>query len=52
MEIISNTMCSVCKKENKELVVFETKIVWFIPKDIIVCQSCISKAFRSFRKGK
>ncbi len=50
MEILKNYVCDVCKKSNTELVVLKTKFLWVVPKDIVVCQSCIAKAFRSFRK--
>ena len=44
--------CDVCDKYNAEVVEFKTKVLWFIPKNVLVCQTCISKAFRSFRKDK
>lgn len=52
MEVINNEVCSVCGLANSELVIFHTKILWFLPKEIDVCQKCISKAFRSFKKKK
>ena len=42
--------CSVCNNVNSELVIFDTKIYFFVPKKIYVCQTCISKAFRSLRR--
>lgn len=49
---VKNGNCDHCGKANKECAVF-TKRVWFVFKtDVVICQSCVSKAFRSFRKGK
>lgn len=43
--------CDKCKKENTEVAVFTKKILGFIPVKLQVCQSCISKVFKQFRKG-
>lgn len=43
--------CDKCKKENTEVAVFTKKILGFIPIKLQVCQSCISKVFKQFRKG-
>ena len=51
METIQNDVCDNCKKKNSELVVF-TKDIIFIPVRVKICQSCISKAFKSFNKNK
>lgn len=45
---VSKDVCSHCGKQNAECVEF--KLLWILKYK--VCQSCISKAFRSFSKGK
>lgn len=49
---IENKNCDHCGKANKECAVFNKKILWVFSVDVVICQSCISKAFRSFKKGK
>lgn len=44
--------CSQCNKENTEINIFSKKILWVFTVEVPVCQSCISKAFRQFKKGK
>ena len=43
--------CDNCKKENKEVAIFTKNILGFVPVKIQICQSCISKTFKSFTKG-
>ena len=43
--------CDVCEKDNKELLKLTDKGLFF-DSDIYVCQSCVSKWFRAFRKDK
>ena len=45
---IKNTYCNVCHVYNKETAVFPT-LLWF---KFRICQSCVSKLFQLFRKGK
>lgn len=49
MEIVNYDTCRNCQKENAELVVFKSE-GWLWTTDILICQTCISKAFRSFSK--
>lgn len=44
--------CSHCGKGNSECAVFEKKVLWIFTVEVPICQSCVSKAFRSFKKGK
>ena len=43
--------CNHCGKDNKEVAVFTKKILGFVPVKVRICQSCISKVFKQFRKG-
>ena len=44
--------CDHCGKENKEVAVFTKRIILGLFKvKVHVCQSCISKTFKSFTKG-
>lgn len=52
MKVTNDIPCLACGKDNKELVIFDTTIFKVLPKEIVICQSCISKAFRSFTKKK
>lgn len=44
--------CSQCNKLNSEVKVFTKKVLWVFTVEVPVCQSCLSKAFRLFKKGK
>lgn len=44
---VSKDVCSNCGKQNAECV--ELKLLWVLKYKL--CQSCVSKAFRSFKKG-
>ena len=44
--------CNNCGKDNKEVAVFHKKILGLFKVKVQVCQSCVSKAFRSFIRGK
>lgn len=46
---IKNGVCDNCHRLNDE--VLTIKKYWWMPK-VKLCQSCISRLFRSFRKGK
>ena len=46
--VIEKDVCSNCGKVNAECAKFS--LLWFFKYS--VCQACISKAFRSFSKGK
>ena len=43
--------CDNCKKENTEVAVFNKKILGLFNVKVQVCQSCVSKTFKSFIKG-
>lgn len=43
--------CDNCKKENTEVAIFTKKILGLFKVKVQVCQSCISKVFKQFRKG-
>lgn len=43
--------CDHCGKDNKEVAVFTRKILGLFKVKVHVCQSCISKVFKSFTKG-
>ena len=43
--------CDNCKKENNEVAIFTKKILGLFKIKVQVCQSCISKVFKQFRKG-
>lgn len=47
MKVVKD-VCSNCGKQNAECV--EMKLLWIMK--YRVCQSCVSKAFRSFSKDK
>lgn len=49
---VIKSVCDNCKKENLECVVYTSKICFFFTKEVKICQSCVSKGFRSFRKDK
>jgi ribosome-binding protein aMBF1 (putative translation factor) len=49
--IASDCKCDICGKENKELLKITDEGLFF-DTDIYVCQSCVSKWFKSFQKGK
>ena len=51
LRVVDNYACDNCGNNNKELVIFE-KQGWLWKSEIFICQTCISKAFRSFRKEK
>jgi len=52
LSVFSN-VCENCGKDNAECVAFKKKGFWFLPdKETFICQTCISRAFGSFRKGK
>lgn len=44
--------CSQCNKLNSEVKIFTKKVLWVFTVEVPMCQSCISKAFRQFKKGK
>ena len=44
--------CDNCGKDNKEVAVFTKKILGLFKVKVHVCQSCISKTFKSFTKSK
>ena len=43
--------CDNCKKENTEVAIFTKKVLGWFNVKVQVCQSCISKVFKQFRKG-
>lgn len=43
--------CDNCKKENTEVAVFNKKLLGLFKIKVRICQSCISKVFKQFRKG-
>lgn len=43
--------CDNCKKDSKEVAVFNKKILGLVSVKVQICQSCISKVFKQFRKG-
>lgn len=49
---IKKSECAHCGLVNDECAVFEKKLLWVFTVEVPVCQSCVSKAFRSFKKGK
>jgi hypothetical protein len=49
---VENKNCSHCGKANNECAVFEKKVLLVFTVEVPICQSCVSKAFRSFVKGK
>jgi len=51
MTVVENKICSVCNKPNTELISVRVGVL-FWKQNILVCQTCTSKAFSSFRKGK
>lgn len=67
LKIVSGKKCDVCGKGNKELIMIDSEITYtdlsgftkFIAKlskfrgikKSYICQSCVSKGFRSFTKG-
>lgn len=68
LKIVSGKTCSLCGKSNKELIQIDSEITGtdlsgvtkFVAKvfnfkkvkSSYICQSCVSKGFRSFTKGK
>lgn len=65
--VVTGETCSVCGKENTELVKYKVgdtlrggKVGLFFARlfgvhnkqDFLVCQSCVSKSFRAFSKKK
>lgn len=51
LKIANDEQCDICKKNNAEcLEVLDEGL--FFDKKIYVCQSCISKWFRAFKKDK
>ena len=52
IKIVENKVCDNCGKKNTELVQFNKKVFRFFNCNTYVCQSCISKTFRSFNKDK
>jgi len=44
--------CTVCGKEDTEGLIVKGKIFKIFTVNVEICQKCISKAFRSFKKGK
>ncbi len=49
--IVEDEKCSICEKENTELLEI-VKDGIFTDTHIFVCQSCVSKWFKSFQKKK
>ena len=45
-------VCDKCGKENTECAEFTKKVFGLFKVKMNVCQSCLSKAFRLFKKGK
>ena len=43
--------CNHCGKDNKEVAIFTKKVLGWFNVKVHVCQSCISKVFKQFRKG-
>ena len=43
--------CDLCGKVD-EGIAFKKKILWLFPVEIQVCENCLSKLFRRFRKEK
>ena len=43
--------CNHCGKDNKEVAIFTKKVLGWFKVKVQVCQSCISKVFKQFRKG-
>lgn len=44
--------CANCGKVNTECVGFKKTTMFIFKSEQYICQTCISKAFRSFKKGK
>lgn len=51
MEIKQGT-CDCCGKVNAECMVIEKRFWVFFVTDVAICQTCVSKAFRLFKKDK
>ncbi len=47
--VVSGKECSICDKENKELLEIRKEGLFF-DDHILICQSCVSKWFRAFDK--
>ena len=51
IKIANDIKCDVCGIKNRELVIYEKKVLFWSHK-VLVCQTCIGRTFRSFTKGK
>ena len=49
---IVEATCDECGKQNSECAIFKHKVFVFFKLETAVCQSCVSKIFRSFKKNK
>jgi len=50
-EVVSTETCEICGKRNMECIVLKRKVALIFSSETIVCQTCVSKMFRSFTKG-
>jgi len=53
--IATNNTCDLCCRKNNEFIAYQVSKSRFFgiikPKCILICQSCISKQFRNFKKS-
>lgn len=49
---MKSNKCDNCHKTNNEYAVFNKKVLFIFTTKVHICQSCVSKAFRSFTKDK
>jgi len=49
---IEKGKCDCCGLKNAECMVLKKKVLLVFVTDVAICQTCVSAAFRSFKKGK
>lgn len=49
---ITTKKCTCCGKVNAECMVIEKRFWIFFITDVAICQTCVSRAFKLFSKGK
>ena len=50
--VIVQGKCDYCGKTNSECLVVEKRFWVFFVTEVALCQSCVSRAFKLFSKGK
>ena len=50
--VITSDKCDYCGKENTECLVIKKRFWVFFVTDVAICQTCVSRAFKLFSKGK